>query len=104
MTTLKKSEDGSAYVLRFFRTGKDPRTITPGIDPSRFAEIVKSDLREQPGTPLPLEEGRCTLTAGPGEIVTLRLLPEKETGRLVCAERYASGKNAEIGEQIMNEG
>lgn len=81
MTTLKKSEDGSAYVLRFFRTGKDPRAITPVIDPSRFAEIVKSDLREQPGTPLPLEEGRCTLTAGPGEIVTLRLLPGKKTGR-----------------------
>lgn len=78
LTALKKSEDGTAYILRFFSAQKQMQALTLKLDPARISRIEKSDLRESCGAPLPIENGCCTLSAAPGEIVTLRLYLKKE--------------------------
>ncbi|MEW6046780.1 MAG: glycoside hydrolase family 38 C-terminal domain-containing protein [Bacillota bacterium] len=74
VSALKRSEDGSAVVLRLWNPfdGSRQAVVTPGF---AVREAWKARLDETPVEPVRVDAGRIKLQIGSREVVTLRLVP-----------------------------
>lgn len=70
---FKRAEEGSDQILRFWNASERPETGEIRLPPGRYTKAVRARLDETPLAPLAMNGERVALTAGPFEIVTLRL-------------------------------
>jgi alpha-mannosidase len=72
--TVKQAEDGNGVIVRFYESQRrrGPVTLTAGFD---LAEAWHTNLLEENQSALEDQGRRVTLSVGPYEIVTLRLVP-----------------------------
>lgn len=75
LETWKPAEDGNGTILRFLDLGGPERTVSARIPLLHLAQVTKTDALERGGEPVPLAGGGgFQFTAGPHQIVTLRLV------------------------------
>ena len=72
MTALKKAEDRSTAILRFFNTATETVTLTATLSPA-FSTAKLTDLNETVQSELTVANGKLTLTIPAKKIITVEL-------------------------------
>jgi len=75
LQALKKSEDGSGYIARFYETSGQARDVTWSGLPLKVREAYRTDLVERNTGPARVEDGKIAFTIGAHQMATLRLVP-----------------------------
>jgi alpha-mannosidase len=72
LTAMKKAEDDSSIILRFYKLGGDAEQVTVTL-PKAVAEAVETDLMEREISPLAVQGTRVSVPVKPYEIKTVRV-------------------------------
>ena len=74
ISAIKRSEDGSGWIVRFYNPTEDRHTATLAV-PEPIARAFEVTLEELPRNELEVRDRRITLDVGPKKIITLLLRP-----------------------------